>query len=215
MGYRTYIASMSKEVHNRIKGFTLDELYKDNGLDINDEMNYLGVYDILDKCLYEFGKYTEFDDEKYYTKVFDNEDTNKHFLEEHDLWIFGKEYLEHIINFYKDLVAKYYNEMMIPFFGEGFDSSEFLNTITRDYKVDGDDISFDFTKITQKEVNALWRMMEHVRSMRTEWVQLTPFNLEKGSEVTTSWKYEYSIFELVNIYKSFDWDNNLMIYYGY
>jgi hypothetical protein len=46
-------------------------------------------------------------------------------------------------------------------------------------------------------------------------LQLTPYNLENGSEVTVSWKYEYTIFELVNIYKNFDWKNKIMIYYGY
>lgn len=45
---------------------------------------------------------------------------------------------------------------------------------------------------------------------------LVPFNLDDGKdEVTSSWKYEYSIFELVRIYKSFDWENNVMIHYGY
>ena len=51
--------------------------------------------------------------------------------------------------------------------------------------------------------------------MRIEWTRLTPFNLEDGEEITTSWKYEYGIFELVRIYKSFDWKKNVMIYYGY
>lgn len=48
-----------------------------------------------------------------------------------------------------------------------------------------------------------------------EWLRLTPYNLDEGDEITTSWKYEYSIFELVRIYKTFDWKNNVMIYYGY
>jgi hypothetical protein len=42
-----------------------------------------------------------------------------------------------------------------------------------------------------------------------------PYNLEKKDNITTSWKYEYSIFELVYIYKKFDWENDLLIYYGY
>lgn len=58
-------------------------------------------------------------------------------------------------------------------------------------------------------------MIEHIRSMRTEWTCLTPYNLKNGDNITTSWKYEYAIFELVRIYKSFDWKRNVMIYYGY
>ena len=42
-----------------------------------------------------------------------------------------------------------------------------------------------------------------------------PYNLENGEQVVNSYKYEYSLFELVRIYKAFDWKNNIMIYYGY
>ena len=41
------------------------------------------------------------------------------------------------------------------------------------------------------------------------------FGVENGNSITSSWKYEYAIFELVRIYKSFDWKRNVMIYYGY
>jgi hypothetical protein len=44
---------------------------------------------------------------------------------------------------------------------------------------------------------------------------MTPYDLNRDDEVTTSWKYEYAIFELVRIYKTFDWKKNVMIYYGY
>ncbi len=74
---------------------------------------------------------------------------------------------------------------------------------------------FDFDKITDDQQTALFEILDHIRCMRSEWNYLTPFNLEKGNQITTSWKYEYGIFELVRIYKSFDWKKNVMFYYGY
>ena len=52
--------------------------------------------------------------------------------------------------------------------------------------------------------------------MRFEWCGgWNPFDLTEGDAITTSWKYEYGIFEMIRIYKSFDWKKNVMIYYGY
>ena len=105
--------------------------------------------------------------------------------------------------------------MVIPFFGVDYKRSEFLSTVKCDYGIDGDTYKFDFTNITDEEQTALYKMITHVRNMRTEWTHMTPFHLDKGDEITLSWKYEYAIFELVRIYKTFNWKKNIMVYYGY
>jgi hypothetical protein len=84
------------------------------------------------------------------------------------------------------------------------------------YTETGEDIyNFDFSKITQVEKNALHKILSHVFSYSTEWKCLTPYNLNEDlPQITDSWKYEYAIFELVHIYKTFDWNKNIMVYYG-
>ncbi len=37
----------------------------------------------------------------------------------------------------------------------------------------------------------------------------------KKSYITSSWLYEYSIFELVRLYKTFDWDNDALVLIGW
>lgn len=223
MGYRTYIGVMPKKEYNNIKSMTREQLIEHYKLQNETEENYIGmgVYD-FGKSLYEFGKYTNFNPPKKSLKTFfKNKELNKYFTEEQDFNIVTKEFLAYIIESYKKRISDYYNDMMNPFFGVK-DSiitrekpSEFLNSIKRDYGIDKDNITFNFTKITQDEQNALWKLIEHVRSMRSEWTCLTPYDLENRDEITSSWKYEYGIFELVRIYKSFDWKKNVMIYYGY
>ncbi len=224
MGYRTYIASMPKKEYNRIKSMNREQLIEHYKLEVEKDENYLGmgVYD-FGKNLYEFGKYTDFEPPKKSLKTFfKNKELNKYFIEEHDFNIVTTEFLEYIIESYKKRISDYYNDMMNPFFGvrnqmfETEKSSEFLNSIKTDYRYHENDISFDFSKITQPEQNALFKIIEHVRSMRTEWTCLTQYDLKDGKDkITDSWKYEYGIFELVRIYKSFDWKRNVMIYYGY
>ena len=43
-----------------------------------------------------------------------------------------------------------------------------------------------------------------------------PYNLKTDSDVIVqSWLYEYSIFELVRLYKAFDWENDVLLFYGW
>lgn len=227
MGYRTYIGSMPKREYNKIKSMTKDQLiehYKVEREDYEIEEGYLGmgVYD-FGTTLYEFGKYTDFEPPKSSQKTFfKNKELNKYFTNEHDFAIVTADFLEYIIEGYKKRVKDYYNEMITPFLDKKTEEklyrdipADFLNSIKTEYRYPKNNYTFDFSKITQEEQNALFDIIEHIRNMRTEWVNLTPYSLTKGSEVTTSWKYEYGIFELVRIYKSFDWKRNVMIYYGY
>ena len=226
MGYRTYVASMPKREYNKIKSMTKDQLiehYKIKREDYEIEEGYIGmgVYD-FGKELYEFGKYTDFEPPKGSLKTFfKNKELNKYYTDEHDFNIVTPEFLAYIIDSYKKIVTDYYNDMMNPFFGkkvERYDRdnpTDFLNSVNVEYDYPNNKYKFDFSLITQEEQNSLWKIIDHVRSMRTEWTAIIPYDLSRGDEVTTSWKYEYVIFELVRIYKTFDWKKNVMIYYGY
>jgi len=58
----------------------------------------------------------------------------------------------------------------------------------------------------------------HLSSLIREWEgkYTLPYNLDEDKdEIVSSWKYEYSVFELVRIFKTFDWENNKMVWYGW
>lgn len=215
MGYRTYLGSISDDELGKIRGMSVKELniYKNGSYDKEDP--YVSVGSIPDKCIYELGSC--YGTKEYYTPVFEKQETTDIFLEDHDLWLVGKEFLKLIITEYKERVQAYYFKMSEPFFGnKRYETSEFLKSSQRLFGESiEDDYKFDFSKITDKEQTQLYNIIYHIRNMHTEWSKLTPFNLEEEEKVTTSWKYEYAIFELIRIYKTFDWKNNFMIYYGY
>lgn len=184
MGYRNYIGTMSKERHTEIKNMSTDELLKWQDK-FTEDYGYVSVSEVANE-LYGFGKGIEFADEKYYSPVFDNDDTQSDITEEHDFYIVGKEFVQHIIEHYEEKVKSHYLELL-----EGID---------------------DPMKIPHEKALALWHQIDRLSS---EWNDMKPYNLKKGDEVTTSWRYEYVQFELVRIYKTFDWENNFMIYYGW
>lgn len=222
VGYRTYIAEMPKREYNKIKSLTREGLIEHLKLEVDEDENYLGigVYD-FGKTLYEFGKYTDFEPPKKSLKTFfKNKELNKYFTKEHDFNIVTAEFLEYIIDGYARRIETYYNDMIMPFFNKGENKyrdnpKDFLNSVETEYNYPNNKHTFDFSKITPEEQTSLFKIIEHIRSFRQEWNDYRPYNLKHGDEVSNSCKYEYAIFQLVKIYKSFDWKRNVMIYYGY
>lgn len=221
MGYRTYIGSMPKREYNKIKSMTeaqLIEFYKIE-MDPDDDPWHKSPYEYGPK-LFEFGKYTNFQPPKKSIKPFFKNVELQSRYNESEFSVVTKEFLAYIIDTYKGTVTSYYNQMVLPFYqlsDKPFPKkNEFLASVKKEYISYGrEKAEFDFSKITPEEQSALCKMIEHVISMGREWTELTPFSLDFGPEVTDSWKIEYVIFELVRVYKTFDWRKNVMLYYGY
>ena len=57
----------------------------------------------------------------------------------------------------------------------------------------------------------------HLNSMANEWGNgfTSPIDLTDSDRITSSWKYEYAIFEMVRLYKVFNWENDIAVIYGY
>jgi hypothetical protein len=226
MGYRTYIGFLPTEEYNKIKSMTLKELFEYKGEEYNEEDIYenghVGVYD-LGTELYEFGKYTDFTPPETSVKeFFEKECVKEYYASDNDLHIVTKEFLAYIIEYYSQKVKKYQEDMLEPFYPSirtekwNPEPCEFLKSVSTEYNHPKDKHKLDFSKITEEQQSALFEIIKHMKDMHFEWaLNRRPYNLEKGVSVTNSCKYEYAIFDLVRLYKSFDWDNNIVFYYGY
>lgn len=212
MGYRNYLGSLPKREYNKIKKFSLKELYEFKGEgwsdDPNERVGYVGVYDVAYNQHYELGKYVDSFDKKFFKPVFKNKETQNDFLGDHDFYIVEKEFLLHLINHYTELVRNYYSKLLEDFFEGTKPKAEFM--IKKD------------SPITSDELASIYKLIDHVRDMAIEWSitgwisGIIPYNLDlENSKIVSSWKYEYEIFELVRIYKTFDFKKNVLIYYGY
>ena len=212
MGYYNHFGFMSKEKYNDIKSLTPDELFTYLKLDKDEENDYIHMPDHLTH-LYNFGKDVEFEKfpPKTRYKFFTKPETRKFMGDDTELYRVNRDFFEFIINQYGKKVTNYYNRMFDP-----FANGELLNSVTREINSETYDYeyTFDFYKITQEESNALHDILEHIRSFRWEWINRTPYDLNDSSRVSKSDKFEYSVFELTRICKTFDWENNVLIYYG-
>lgn len=213
MGYRTYIGYLPKEKYQEIKDLSQSELLSKFG---EDEDGYVGPYEI-GKELYEFGKYTNFNPpDGSMVPFFSNRELQEFYSEDNELWAVNKDFLKYIIETYKEKIRGYLGDMVKPFLDEDGYRGDFLKSVKTNYGIKEDKYEFDGSVLNKDQQNSIVNILNHIISINSEWNMLVPFNLDDGKdEVTSSWKYEYSIFELVRIYKSFDWENNVMIHYGY
>jgi hypothetical protein len=208
MGYRNYLGSLPKREYNKIKKMSIQELYEHKGEVWSEDYDdgYVGVYDVAYNRHYELGKYVDSFPKKFFKPVFKNKETQEYFTEEHEFYIVQKEFVEELIKYYTEKIRKHYREILEPF----FDGDK-----TREGFLTKKDIP-----LTEKEVHGVYNLINHVKGMAMEWGvtgmfdEWLPYSLEHD-DIVTSWKYEYAIFNLVDLYKKFDWKKNIMIYYGY
>lgn len=61
-------------------------------------------------------------------------------------------------------------------------------------------------------------LIHQAESNASEWrgdFGVCPYNLDLGKpHLVDSWKRDYAIFDLIRIYKTFDFENNVLVYYG-
>lgn len=211
MSYYNRIGFISKVNYNKIKRLTPEELCIFFNEDIND--GHVNISPLITE-LHNLGKYVEYDLSLGLMFNFFTKRITREFMgDDEELYRVDKEFLEFVIEDYRSKIKKNYDEMGTP-----FRDSEFLRSANYDINLGQDDLvddySFDFSKLTQKETNALYKILMHIRTTHFEWRLGAPYNIEEGEEITKSNKYEYAIFELIRIYKTFNWKKNILVYYG-
>jgi hypothetical protein len=199
MGYRHYLYKVDKGLLNKIHHMEKDTFFKwgvDNGLvDDDDEEPYLPLYKIGEE-LFGFGKYYENANEIQMNgrPLFADKELSERY-EEYEPFIVGKEAVLNAIEHQKSLIVQMYENMLL--------------------RTDEERLEEDFDERTKEQIYE-----QHLKSMYIEWKngfnKVFAINLDSSNPViTTSWKYEYSIFELVRLYKVTDWDKYGLIFMGW
>jgi hypothetical protein len=156
------------------------------------------------KELYEIGKAWDFDDTTNISRFFTHEMSWEGDME---FSIANKEFLLGIIENYKQKIISYHEDLYNYM-------AKLDPKVLREYKLKR--IVDEEKVMPEKDSDhALDKVKEYFKEKVWEWKQLIPFDLNDSQSITTSWKFEYVIFELVRIYKTFDWENNLLIWSGH
>ena len=205
MGYRHYFYLIDNNEVERVKNLNYEQLYDlaknyyhsefwevDKDFYFNDEkfMNK--------KRIFEFGKlYWDDTADRIYSKgnpLFNNRKVQKQ-LSDYDPYVVGKDGLLEAIKIYNNKIIDYY---------ESFIKGDVVNKI-------------GYTAIDDIIPNLdLSVCAEHVVDYLRWWRGGRALDLdEESNSISNSWIYEHQIFELVRLFKSIDWENQTILFYGW
>ena len=204
MGYRHYFYKVNKADVEKVKDMNLKEIFayaKEIGSEVyeNEEGFYFNDDKFLNKQeIFEFGKlYWDDTAERIYNKgvhLFTKEEVQEE-VSDYVPYVVGKDGLLEAIKIYEEKVLNYYKSLL----------------------VDGQDYGHPLGITLRKEdVKSIDKLVEHIEDK----IRKISFGLAETDErfkwsVTSSWEYEHSIFNLVHILKSVDWENETILFYGW
>jgi len=124
--------------------------------------------------------------------------------------------------------GKYYNvdtSKYNPFFAKKEIQDYFSND--HDFWIVDKDFLLGIIEKERKEMAEWYKECEsktyeellfQIKKLAKEWSgeYYLPYNLDLSKpHLVDSWQRDYAIFDLIRIYKSFDFENNLLVYYGW
>ena len=190
MGYRYYFYKVKLKDVNRIKDLSLNEL-EEIFYNKNDE--YYDFDKVIDKKeIFEFGKlYLDNTAELIYSTsvpLFFNSDVMRVFEYYHP-YVAGKKGLLKAIEIYQYKIIEYLEDCMLDTYDE-----------------------FGRRPETSKE-----KIEEDIVDRWKYWKSKDVLNLNEENKelVTNSWLYEYSIFNLVHLLKTIDWEKETILFCGW
>lgn len=209
MGYRQYFMRVKKDKIEPIRDLNKEQLLKwckDNDVEVEEEeyeddvyeiyMSIFGIFDKVGACeVFSFGKYYENADKiiDLGELLFKQEKTQDEF-EDYYPCIVGKEAVECAIEWQRNKIVSYFKSLLLD--DEEYKKINPFNTRTRQERLENE----IYGKMNEWE-NSYCR----------------PYNLDidNKNKLVDSWLYEYTIFDLVRLYKDTDWNKECLIFYGY
>lgn len=207
MGYRHYFYKVKKADIEIVKDMDYEQLlaYAENkGSEIDEWDGKKSFYfndDIfLNKTeVHEFGKlYWDDTANRIYSKgipLFTNPNVQEH-LDDYKPYVVGKEGLLEAISIYQEKVLNFYKGLL----------------------VDGEERHLPFgITITKDDVKSIDKVVSHIEDKIWSISNrgLADIDEDNKWQVTSSWEYEHSIFNLVHILKSIDWEQDTLLFYGW
>lgn len=200
MGYRHYLYAVPKEQVAEIQACKtagdLTEFAKRHDYPYDKDDGWLSLYKV-GKELYELGKYSEigFKLESERPCVFTSDELNEKYSD-YGFALLTKDDFKAVIEFYRQKIIDWFKSLL-----EIKDSNRFSEEFTKEQ------YQFELLKREVQNKIDIWS---------GKYWGITPIDLDTENEqISNSWTYEYAIFELVRVYKSFNWENDDLVLVGW
>lgn len=197
MGYRQYIYSIDRSLANEIRACKTEKEFVNLIMQRNpaavyydpiEDAAYIGLSNLGNE-LFEFGKYYENSDEMYKhgDSLFSSEELRE-LYEDYGAIVLEPDGLLCAIKWQRQHVIEMYEDLLREKSKNDWDSRPQIDRLIEN----------------AKDYLAWWKYGDGPADL----------NLNR-SRLASSWLYEHTYFDLVRIYKTFDWDNQSIIFLGW
>lgn len=211
MGYRLYLGSIPRKGMRKYRRASSEALAAEFKDPDDEDCKYFWPPSFPHlKELICLGKYVDFTRGGKYKNFFSFEHPDGEFV------VVDKEFLAKVIEEYRSAIHANYVKM-----------HDIMKRLTDKKKME--EVSEEFKNIDalqdyeSKDAEAFHCIKERLRRGVFEWGILDggfipAYKLDDTGPdefISTSWSYEYAIFNLIHLYKTFDFKKNYMVYYGH
>lgn len=205
MGYRHYLYAIPKKQVAEIQlcktnddwcNFAENYGYKVNVDYYDDGSRWFSPYKIGTE-LYELGKYSEigFKLESERPSLFTSDELKERYSD-YGFALLTKDDFKAVIEAYQQKIVKWLQSLLSV-----DERICFSDELTKE--------QYQFETLKQE-------VQDKIDSWSGKYFGISPIDLDESRErITGDWSYEYAIFELVRVYKAFDWENNDLVLVGW
>lgn len=205
MGYRHYLYAIPKKQVEEIQACkTNNDLMKvaerycyKIDKDCCDDGSYWFPPYRAGKELYELGKYSEigFKLESKRPSLFTSKELKERYSD-YGFALLAKEDFKAVIEAYRQKIINWLQSLLNP--------------------EDDPIIPSKLSKEERKHLTIEHEIQDKIDSWSGKYFGISPIDLDESRDrITGDWSYEYAIFELVRLYKIFDWENNELVLVGW
>ena len=205
MGYRRFLYAVPKKQVEEIQacktnedwcnfaesyGYKVDRDCRDDG------SGCVFPYQI-GSAIYELGKRSEigFKLESERPSLFTSEELKERYSDD-GFALLTKDDFKAIIEFYRQKIVDWFQSLLNP----------------NESRIDANKLS----KEERKHLEWEYEIRDKLDGWSGKFFGILPIDLDESREhITGDWSYEYAIFELVRVYKIFDWENDNLILVGW
>lgn len=205
MGYRHYLYAVPKKQVEEIQACKTNK----DWCDFADKYGYKVDYSVCDdgsgcvfpyqvgKEIYELGKYSEiaFKLESERPSLFTSDELKERYFDD-GFALLTKDDFKAVIEAYRQKVVNWLQSFLSP------DESQVTAP--------------NLSKEERKHLEWKYEIEDKLDKWSGKYFGISPIDLDESRErITGDWSYEYAIFELVRVYKAFDWENDDLVLVGW
>lgn len=200
MGYRHYLYAVPKKQVAEIQACKTNEDWIDfakrHDYRYDEDDEWLPPYRV-GKELYELGKYSEigFKLESERPSLFTSDELKKRYGD-YGFALLTKDDFKAVIEAYRQKIINWFQSLLDP--------------------EDDPLIPSKLSKEERKRALIYDEIKDKIDNWSGKCFEISPIDLDESKErITGDWSYEYAIFELVRLYKVFDWENDDLVLVGW